>query len=233
MLFPRADLPALATLALTLFSPAAWAQTTPPAAPSTPISPPRPAAVQAPPGYAPPPAGYAPPPAGYAPPPAGYAYAPAPGYGPPPGYSYASLVPAGPAMLPYEDGARIPDGYRPEMRFRTGLIVAGATTFGSMYLITALTGSFVNGDGPMFVPVVGPFIEVGQLHRDPFSGFAAFLLVFDGVAQTAGAAMLIGGLASKKHVLVRQDVATTTVRVTPLTMGYAGAGVGIGLVGEM
>jgi len=53
------------------------------------------------------------------------------------------------------------------------------------------------------------------------------------VAQTAGAAMLIAGLVGKKQVLVRDDVATTTVRVTPLTMGYGGMGVGIGIVGTM
>jgi hypothetical protein len=36
-----------------------------------------------------------------------------------------------------------------------------------------------------------------------------------------------------RHLLVRDDVTTTTVRITPLTMGYNGRGVGIGIVGTM
>ncbi len=161
-------------------------------------------------------------------------YVPAPGYGPPPGYSYPGLGLAGPAMMPYEDGNPIPDGYRPAMRYRTGLIVGGATLFGAMYLSAALDSTLVSGEALMFVPVVGPFIEIGHVDRAPFSGLEKFLLVSNGLAQGAGVAMLIGGLASKRHVLVRRDVAgTTTVRAVPLTMGYAGLGAGIGLVGEM
>lgn len=229
MISPRAG---LAALALTLITRAAQAQTLPPAAPPGPPAPP-PAAAQAPLGYAPPPSGYAPPPDGYALPP-GYAYAPPPGYAyaPPPGYQYRPLV-NGPETLPYQDGYPIPDGYRPGTRRRTGLIIAGAATFGAVYALNVLGASAGGDNGALFVPVVGPFIELGHLNASPLTPLAGIFLVLDGLAQTAGVAMLIGGIASTKPVLVRQDVAKTTVRITPLTMGYAGTAPGIGLVGTM
>ena len=202
----------------------AWAQT--PASPEA--LPALPTAVQAPPAsYAPPAAGYAPPPANYAPP---------PGYSAPPGYGYAARAPEGPATLPYKDGYPIPDGYHPEKQYRKGLIIGGAITFGLMYLLPAIPASMTS-DKSLLVPIAGPFIELGHLsfssNREDrgFAAGAAVLLVIDGLAQTAGAAMLLAGLTTKREVLVRDDVAGATVRVTPLTMGYGGAG--IGLVGTM
>jgi hypothetical protein len=215
-------------LALTMIASTARAQTpaAPEALPSTPAAPP--AAVQAPPaGYAPPPAGYAPPPAGYAPP---------PGYAAPPSYGYAARAPEGPATLPYKDGYPIPDGYHPELQMRKGLIIGGAVTFGAMYLIPA-AATLTSNDKSLLVPIAGPFIELGHLdfssggENHGFAQLAAVVLVIDGLAQTAGAAMLLAGLTTRKEVLVRNDVAEATVRVTPLTMGYGGAGIGI--VGTM
>ena len=223
-------------LALTMSASTASAQT-PPAAPealpSTPAAPP--VAVQAPPtAVQAPPAGYAPPPAGYAPPPADYA--PPPGYSAPPVQGYAARAPEGPATLPYKDGYPIPDGYHPEMQYRKGLIIGGAVTFGAMYLIPA-AATVTSNDKSLLVPIAGPFIAIGHLDFNSrgdgggFAQLAAVVLVIDGLAQTAGAAMLLAGLTTKKEVLVRNDVAGATVRVTPLTMGYGGAG--IGLVGTM
>lgn len=48
--------------------------------------------------------------------------------------------------------------------------------------------------------------------------------------QAAGAAMLTVGLAHEKKVLVRDDIARSTVRVVPLPISN---GMGIGLVGTM
>jgi hypothetical protein len=215
-------------LALTMIAPSAWAET--PAAPEAPPSAPAapPAAAQAPPaGYAPPLAGYAPPPANYAPP---------PGYSAPPVYAYAARAPEGPATLPYKDGYPIPDGYHPEMQYRKGLIIGGAITFGLLYLLPAIPATMTR-DKSLVVPVAGPFIQLAHLDFSPsiedrgFAAGAAVLLVIDGLAQTAGAAMLLAGLTTQREVLVRNDVAGVTVRVTPLTMGYGGAG--IGLAGTM
>lgn len=226
MLFPRA---ALTALALTLIAPNASAQTPPPAGTSVSVQVQLPAA-------APPPAGYyAPPPAGYAPPPAGYA--------PPPGYLYPSpggyVMPAamGERILPYKEGYLVPEGYHRESRVRTGLVIGGAVTFGVMYSFAALS-AVTSGEKVMAIPLLGPFLELGRLNLsgpadNSFAPVVVTLLVIDGLGQVAGAAMLIGGLAGKKEVLVRNDVARTTVRVLPLTMGYGGMGAGIGLVGTM
>jgi hypothetical protein len=217
MHFVRAGFTALV---LTAFAPQARAQTPAP-------------------GYAPPPAGYAPPPAGYAPPPAGYA--------PPPGYSYpppiGPFAPTrlGPTTLPFEEGYPIPPGYHQEMRQRKGLIVGGAVTFGVLYSLSA-TGVLLSGGGAkaVLVPVAGPFIEIANI-QSTLSGsegsglraMATTFMVLDGVGQAAGVAMLLVGLTQPKPLLVRDDVTATTVRITPLTMGHDGRGVGIGIVGTM
>ncbi len=105
-----------------------------------------------------------------------------------------------------------------------------------MYLLPAIPAAGTR-DKSLLVPIAGPFIELGRLDFSPsiedrgFAAGAAVLLVIDGLAQTAGAAMLLAGLTTKREVLVRNDVAGATVRVTPLTMGHGGAG--IGLVGTM
>jgi hypothetical protein len=191
------------------------------------------------PGYAPPPAGYVPPPAGYAPPPAGYA--------PQPGYAYAppigafSPVRLGPPTLPFEEGYSIPPGYHQEMRTRKGLVVGGAVTFGVLYSLSA-TGVLLSGGGAkaVLVPVAGPFIEIGNLQRtlsgSEASGLRAMattFLVLDGVGQAAGVAMLLVGLTQPAPLLVRNDVTGATLRITPLSMGYDGREVGIGIVGTM
>jgi hypothetical protein len=206
MLAPRT---ALTALSLLFLPSAAAAQPAPPPA-----------------AYAPPPAGYAPPPAAYAPPPSGYVYAYPGAYGAP------APTALGPAILPYADGYPIPDGYRPEMRFRTSLIIAGAAVFGAMYGLS-IASTAGGGDKSLLAPIVGPFIAAGRLGGSELAPVAAVFLVLSGLAQTGGVVMLAVGIGHKKQVLVRQDVAATKVRLTPLTMGHGGLGLGLGLVGEM
>ena len=176
------------------------------------------------------------PPAGYAPPPAGYALPP--GDSPPPAVSPPArrVVFVGAETLPYKDGYPIPEGYHPEMRMRQGLVIAGGVTFGAMYLFSA-AGAAASADKSLFVPIAGPFLQLGNIdftsttEGRAFAGLAAVVLVVDGLAQLAGAAMLLAGLTTKKEVLVRGPVTGVTVRATPLTMGYGV--MGIGLVGTM
>jgi hypothetical protein len=226
----------------------------PEAPPAPPVAPPahhhphHPPPGALPPGHYPPPPEYGPPP-GYGPeqgPPPGYApeYGPAPyapggyaPYPPPPGYyAYPAPPEQPPDELPYEEGDPVPDGYQPVSRMRKGLVIAGSVVFGTTYLISVVTAAQVadvEGDAeevwPLFVPIAGPFIAMGTTDAwggadDGSSGLGAVLLL-DGLAQVAGAAMFIGGVASTKTVLKRtatNDV-QLDVQVRPNGVGLAGS----------
>jgi hypothetical protein len=150
-------------------------------------------------------------------------------------YVPQSVAMSGPRVIKdYEEGEPIPPGYHADTRIRSGLVVGGAVTFGVMYLFSVLAGSIINdaadasygnksdrGDF-LFIPVVGPFLQMTKTS----SSSGNTMLVIDGVAQAAGATMLIVGITSPRTVLVRNDLAE--VRVTPMTVG---TGNGVGLVG--
>jgi hypothetical protein len=213
-----------AAAAIALAPAAAFAQSPPPA--GDPNAQQAPGQAPPPGGYAPPPAGYAPPPAGYAPPPAGYAPAPGGAYYPPPG-GYAA--PPGPRVIEdWDEGQPIPAGYYKSTKIRTGLVVAGAVTFGSLYLITALTGALISdvgggGDGKLLlIPVAGPFCLLGA----GAGATADLFLVLDGLAQAGGIAMFIAGLAAPRTVLKRNDVSKVTITPKPMTFGTHGSGFG-------
>jgi hypothetical protein len=55
---------------------------------------------------------------------------------------------------------------------------------------------------------------------------ARVLLVFNGLAQMGGAAMVAYGLAVPEAHLVR-DTSAATIVPTPIVLGHAGGGVGI------
>lgn len=205
------------------------------AAPAAQPAPPPPT-TQPPPGYgqpAPPPPGYGqPPPPGYGqPPPPGYGH---PGYGPPP--------PEGPEEIDYVEGMTIPPGYTRDTKIRKGLVIAGAVTFGTMWLLTAAVGAvwmdYENREdnsliddgiepeevGVLIIPVAGPFVAMGTLEPSVSGGM---ILALDGIAQAGGLAMFIIGLAAKKDVLIR----TGDVEMTVAPMVGQGRG-GLGLVGQ-
>jgi hypothetical protein len=181
-----------------------------------------------PPGYEQPPPGYyvqpGQPPPYYGQPPQGSAY-----YVPPGSYG---MQPVGPKYLEWEEGDPVQPGYHPTTRIRRGLVIGGAVTFGTTYLLTAFTAAILveggsnNGSiyGPLFAPVLGPFITIGTAHA---SGSGTFVLVLDGLAQTGGLAMLIAGLVAPKTALVRNDVAKTTITPVPMTFGPSSSGLGL------
>jgi hypothetical protein len=119
---------------------------------------------------------------------------------------------------------------------RKGLVIAGSATLGAMYLLTFFVGLVavaidegVSGDdnsefASLFIPVAGPFVGIATI-RPSSSGMA--LLALDGAAQAGGLAMLIGGLAARETILVRNRA--IEVRVAPV-MGSTQQG--IGLVGR-
>lgn len=138
------------------------------------------------------------------------AYAPSPDRQTPPPYHFA-----GPYTMEYIDGSEVPDGYTKVERVRKGLVIAGAVTWGVSWLIAATAAASLDEEvqedtAPLFAPIVGPFIAMATL--EPEGAGRAALLV-NGVAQVAGAAMLIGGVAATKTVLVRTG--STEINVRP------------------
>ena len=141
------------------------------------------------------------------------------------------MAAVGPKYLDWEEGDPIQPGYHPTTRIRRGLVIGGAVTFGSTYLLTAFTAAILveskidnSAYAPLFVPVLGPFITIGTAHA---SGGGTFVLVLDGLAQAGGAAMFIAGLAAPKTALVRNDIGKPSFTPIPMTFGRSSAGVGL------
>ena len=145
-----------------------------------------------------------PPPGVYTAPPQG---SPPPDGAPPP-YVVAPpyVLPPGAVLLPgaagyWVDRTQIPVAH--VERRRTGLAVAGAITFGGVYLVNTIVAAFLE-DGALAVPLVGPFIEMAQFARTNSSSSlasSAYLgLTFDFLAQAAGISMLVAGLLTHQKV---------------------------------
>lgn len=146
-------------------------------------------------------------------------------------YVPQSVAMSGPTEITdWQEGEPIPPGYHAVQRMRKGLVIAGATTFGALYLLSAFGASVThdaNGNGDadaLYIPVLGPFIQMTK--TTAYTGQMAN--VIDGVGQGAGVVMLIIGLVSPKTLLLRNDVGTTTLLPVP----YANSqGAGLGCVG--
>jgi hypothetical protein len=156
--------------------------------------------------------------------------------------------------LRYVEGRPIPPGYHLETRARRGLVVTGPIIFGIPYVLSASVGasSRYDPDRWLYLPVVGPFADLGargsQCTRTSFptssgtstteicndDSAARFFLMLDGLLQTAGATMLILGLALPSHHLLRDDApyagsagSPVVVNVRPTTLGRGGYGLAI------
>jgi hypothetical protein len=216
---------ALASL-LTVSS--AFAQA-PAATPAPESAPPVPAPQQAAPQQAaPPPALYQQYPQYPAPP---YAQAPNGQYVAPlsqtvqPSYVPQSVALSGPRMIKdWRDGDPIPYGYHREERTRKGAVIAGSILFGITYGYSAFFAALGedidsnnNGAAPLIIPVLGPFITM----KNSDSTSLNYILALDGLAQAAGAALMIHGIFFPKPVLVRNDLGLSFV---PAPMGKDGQG---------
>jgi hypothetical protein len=185
---------------------------------------------QAPPQQPAQPAPYLPP--GGPPPGAPPGYGP-PGYGPPVYTAQPGGVPVnGPEEITdFDDSAPVPYGYTRVTRTRKGLIIGGAVTLGATYLATAFIGAvaadFLKAEGsntsvaPVFLPVAGPFLEIGQTD----SAIAKFYLTLSGLGQGAGAIMLLYGISSSRTVLVRNDQLIVTSVAPLIAPGVSGLSV--------
>ena len=169
-----------------------------------------------------------------------YRYGPSGAYRGPAGGSYQRI----PRVIEgWEPGDPVPDGYRPDTQSHRGLVKGGAATLFSVYGLTAIVGSFmvfaedidaqdgVDGNGvdpedyyPLFIPVAGPFITIGTADTDRP---ASVLLVANGIAQSAGLAMFVAGLAVQQDVLVRiPTYGGVEVEMRPI-VGKSFQGVGV------
>jgi hypothetical protein len=159
--------------------------------------------------------------------------APQPAPYPPPPY-YPPMVQLGPRVLTWHEGEIIPAGYHKGGRMRKGLVIPGSLMFGTAWLPTAIVGTFA-GAPLMAIPAIGPFITAGQNQRDVVDGSAAaiFWLVFDGLQQSTGLALLIAGLVAEEPVLLRADVKTAKPWWLPAPMPLGPRSAGLGIQGAL
>jgi hypothetical protein len=171
---------------------------------------------QPPPGYAPqpyPPQGYAQP---YPPPP--------PSYMPPP-------QPAQPVRYEYR-------------RPNKALLIAGISVLGGGYLLTALpaalwnsldtgvsnaTGSSTHGTyWPLYIPVLGPWIEMSYLNSNPYYQGLGVLFsvpcVLSGLVQGTGLALTIAGAVTGSRVPVYDNPTQPSISFAPMTLPGGGGG---------
>jgi hypothetical protein len=136
-------------------------------------------------------------------------------------YVPQSVAMSGPKEITDFDFSRpVPLGYTPVERTRKHLLVGGGVTFGVVYGLSAFVaaigedsarGERSNEVGSLWIPVAGPFLQMG--HTDSATGRLFFASV--GVTQLAGALMLYYGMTSKQRVLVRNDL-VGSLTVAPL-----------------
>jgi hypothetical protein len=156
-------------------------------------------------------------------------------------YVPQSVAMSGPRVLrDWQPGEPIPPGYHPSTRARTGMIAGGLAMFGAPYLISVLvaaagqdissagcsissSNSCTNGAAPLYIPVIGPFIEMGNTD----SATADVFLIVDGLLQAAGVAMFIYGVAVPKTVLVRNDLGKIKFNPPMPYVGHNSAGLGL------
>ncbi|WP_394844776.1 hypothetical protein LZC95_47985 [Pendulispora brunnea] len=134
---------------------------------------------------------------------------------------------SGPRILDdWEEGQPIPNGYHMETRIRRGLVIGGAIPFGIFYVFSLMAAS-ISADAQdnasaLLLPALGPFIQAAQTQ----SSTGQFFCALDGIVQTGGLAMLIGGLVSPKTVLVRNDLGFK-MELRPVAT-HTSMGVGLG-----
>src|ERR1700690_4450790 len=140
---------------------------------------------------------------------------------------------APPTITDWRNGEPMPRGDHPVQRPRTGAIVAGAVTFGSLYLISLLVAAGStdtanqlqqsNPESGLYVPVVGPFIAMTQTS----STAGNMALLIDGLGQATGAVLFVWGLTSPQTLLIRNDYARPRLMPRPMVFGKSGCGLGL------
>lgn len=136
-------------------------------------------------------------------------------------------VPASPAP--------VAEGPAPINRPNRALLMTGLVLFGAPYVasIGVAAGSGHQGDSDLYVPVLGPWLDLGDRGGCPSNGDCGgetgnkVLLVGDGILQTVGALQILGAFIFPETVGVT-TVATNRdggfLSLTPSKVGYSGYG---------
>lgn len=92
---------------------------------------------------------------------------------------------------------------QPLRRMRLELVVGGAGLLASVWAADRLLARDLSLDWPSWLPLVGPWYLVAEQQRQttPNGAVTAFLAL-DGIAQAAGATMVVLGLVLRKERLV-------------------------------
>jgi hypothetical protein len=130
------------------------------------------------------------------------------------------------------------DEWRPNRALlMTGLILGGVPYVASM-AVAASSGHV--GDSNLWIPIVGPYVDLGNRGGCPASGSCAAetgnkaLLIGDGVIQTIGAIEILGSFIFPDTVRTTATVTTSSgasVTFAPAKVGSAGA-YGLAAVGR-
>ncbi|MGH7434880.1 MAG: hypothetical protein ACRENE_04330 [Polyangiaceae bacterium] len=145
----------------------------------------------------------------------------------------------------WREGDPVPPGYHVEDLPRSGLVKAGYIVTGIPYffsVVTVLAANDSNESGWLLVPFAGPWLTMGRrnygcdadsMHQTTGNTlscvadiFVVMGLIFDGVVQATGGALLLSGYVATKPGLVRNDA---TLHFSPLRIG---SGTGVGVFGE-
>ena len=131
----------------------------------------------------------------------------------------------------YDPSRQYPEGAEIVTRRRWGLLIPGAALFAVSYGITASVWANLNQSrgpgnkpqGVLLVPVLGPFIGIAGASDRTNPSLVRTGLVWDGLVQTAGLAMLIVGLLPKRIVTYYADTAQPGYALIP-RLGGGNAG---------
>ncbi len=175
-------------------------------------------------------------------------YAPQPNYAPPPqGYAGQPYPPQGYAPQPYGQPMPPPPPVRYEYRRpNKGMLIAGISILGGSYLFTALPTALWNAADnasssistssttthgtywPLYIPVLGPWIELSYLNSNPhYAGWGVLVgipTVMSGLIQGTGLALTIAGALTGSRVPVTDNQAMSSLSITPVTMPGGGGG---------
>src|SRR5690606_8425506 len=102
-------------------------------------------------------------------------------------------------------------------------VITGLSIFGGTYFLSTLGATADRSLYPLFIPIVGPWASIftAGAYLEPS---AAWLLVWDGIAQVTGATLFIWGMTSKQDWLVKRPYGFASLQIVPsVTTRQAGA----------